>query len=502
MNATSLFNALPAALQEQVRKWRVRKKSTPLESRLYIYSIVLDPFLFFVILDRLTVGFSLTASRGFQLAFYAVLLLRFVWLKKQFDIPALKKYWDFFLLFLIYSVFVYSLAIFFDFNFILKNQAGETDTSTAFAEFISGAKVRPFIEFFVLLLTAFHYFWFGPRMIKTREHYQFLCSTFLLVCYISLAIGFINFLCALLLGQNLMPRHLVEYLYAEPSFSGARFQGLAGEPRDAFGQLTLFLVVFYFLLKTGTIDLNNNKSKAIIMLSIAALALTLSASGMVSFAMFIGMYIAYDLWTRFTPKKIMIAITALLFGIGLAILSVTYVERFALYVETFSDILVLIEGVDELPPLLLTQLNNFYPLIHWFKSCLGADLNVCFFGGGLGTSFALNSQFYTEGLNNPHSYISRLLPELGIVGMGFFICLFLNPVFKQLSKVSRRLSQFNPSIVRLIKISLLALLASVLGHKSNNLYFGLLIVVMGLHFYDRKACEHQVKSPTGNLLHA
>jgi len=502
MNAVALFWAMPRAIREQFRIWKSTKKMTSIGSRLYIYSIVFDPFLFFVIADRLTVGFSLTLSRGIQVIFYSLLIFRFFGLKKKSDVFTLNSYWNFFLIFLVYVFSVYLVSFVLGFNFVLKNSATQTDTSTAFAAFLSGPSVRPFIELFVLIFTISHYFWVGPRILKTKEHFQFLCSSFLLLCYISLALGLISFISALLFGQNLLPRHFVEYLYPEPSYSGVRFQGLAGEPRDAFGQVVMFIVMFYFFTKICVVQLNEATNKSVIFISLTALVLTFSASGIASMGLFIGMYSVYNLATRLTIKNLMTSAAVIVFGVVLTVLSVTYVERIALYFETFSDIYTLIEEVEDLPFMVLSQLNNFYPVIYWFKSCIGESFGVCFFGGGLGTSFALNTRFYTEGLSNPHSYISRLLPELGIFGMFLFFWLFLSPVFKQIGGVARSITTFNPPTARIIKISLLALLAAVLGHKSNNLYLGLLMITLGLHFYGQAGLTDPAKGPSGKSPYA
>lgn len=491
MNIVNFFSAIPRAFREQLLIWKLSKKATSSVTRFYIYSIVLDPFLFFLIFDRLSVGFSLSLSRGFQVIFYVSLIINLLRLKKKIDFAALNKYWDFVLIFIIYLVGIYGVGMLVGFNFTYENMFTQSDTRTVFAEFLSSASIRPFIEFFIFILTLFHYFWLGPRVVKTKENFQFFCSSLLLLCYISLTLGLINFISALIFNQNLLPRHLAEYFYDAPSYSGVRFQGLAGEPRDAFGQLVMFIVIFYFLTKINIVKLKKHLNNNIILISLIALTLTFSTSGMVGFGIFIAMYFVYDLSTKFTLKKLLTALTLVIFGIAITITAILYVERFAMYFDTFKNIFSLIDDSEELPYMVLTQLNNFYPLIYWIKSCMGESLGVCFFGGGFGTSFALNSKYYAEGLSNPHSYISRLLPELGIFGMGFFIFLFLSPVFNQISNSAPIISA---STVRIIKISLLFLLAAVLGHKSNNLYLGLLIISLGLHFLNKNFIMSPTKS--------
>ena len=104
MRLVNLFTAIPHAIREQLLVWKFSKKNTETISRFYIYSIVLDPFLFFVIFDRLTFGFSLTLSRLFQVFFYLLLIVNLVGLKRNSDVVILNKYWRLFLIFIIYCL--------------------------------------------------------------------------------------------------------------------------------------------------------------------------------------------------------------------------------------------------------------------------------------------------------------------------------------------------------------------------------------------------------------
>jgi hypothetical protein len=253
--------ALPRALHEQLLIWKLSKKATSSLSRFYIYSVVLDPFLFFLILDRISVGFSLTLSRVFQVIFYILLIINLIGLKKKCDVSILSRYWNYLSFFILYLICVYGVGLLLGFNFIFRNSVLQTDTSTVFAEFLSSASVRPSVEFIIFILTVFHYFWMGPRVVKTKENFQFLCSSFLLLCYFSLVLGLINFFLVYVFDQNLLARHFVEYFHATTSYSGARFQGLAGEPRDAFGQLVVFIVLFYLFTKIHIVRLKNNLQK-------------------------------------------------------------------------------------------------------------------------------------------------------------------------------------------------------------------------------------------------
>jgi hypothetical protein len=464
-------------------QWKDSSKHTPIISRLYIYSIIFDPFLFFVLLDRLTVGFSFTLSRFFLFVFYAVLVIKVLRIKKKPSEPIFGAYIKLIGIFFTYAALAGVAAAILDYSFIQRAIETDRDTRSQLAQLLSYPSTRIIVEYLALALTLFHYLFMAPRMILAFEHYKFLIYSFLLLCLLSLFLGFLNFGSAVIFGYNLFPRHFVEYLYADPSFSGARFQGLAGEPRDAVGQLALFGVSLLFLRRFGVIDWPIRRWTSILILTILAASLTLSASGVVGAGIFVLLVAVYQLFgARVTPSRLFYFILLILVLGGIFAVAVEKVDRFALYIEQFSNIIEQVNEGQSFSPIVMTQLNNFYPLIFWMNSCTSGGVGVCFFGGGFGSSFALNSQVYAEGLSNPNSYISRLLPELGLVGFCLFLCMILWPLFYAIRVRSRCLMGVGDKSVYYLKVSILLLLATVLAHKSNNFYMLVVIVLMGFKF--------------------
>jgi len=441
--------------------------------------------MFFVIIDRLTAGFSLTLSRLFLVAFYAMLLAGSLRLKKRPNEPSFYVYLKLACIFFAYAALAGAFAVLLDYSFIQRAAATDSDTGTRLAQVLSYPATRVGIEHFTLAFTLFHYFFIGPRMILSVEHYRFLTSSFLLLCLCSLFLGLLSFGSAAIFGQNLLPRHFVEYFYAEPSFSGVRFQGLAGEPRDAVGQLASFGVALMFLRRFGVVDSLSGSYRWLLLLAVIAALLTLSASGIVGFAIFMLMFSVFQLFgARIDARRFIYFLLLTVSGAAVLVFGVERVERLALYTENFSNIVEQVNEGAQFSPIVMAQLNNFYPLIFWSNSCMEHDVGVCLFGGGFGSSFALNSHVYTEGLNNAHSYVSRLLPELGLVGFGLFLFLMVWPLFSAIRIHSRRLVDVSGQSVHFLKIGILLSLATVLAHKSNNFYILAVIVIMGLRFAD------------------
>lgn len=322
MNLNTSLNAIPAEIKEQFRLWRNAKRVTPLLTRLYVYSIIFDPFLFFIIADRITVGFSLSVSRLFMFLFYGFWFFRLFRAKAVTPFVALNKYWILFMLFFAYVLVFNFLSFLLGENYMLKLVAHDDDGTSDVAIFLAYPYVRLCLELASFCLTIFHYFWVGPRMLIKRDGYYFLCSSFLLICYISFAFGLINYSSALLLGQNIYPRHLAEYISSSPSFSGVRFQGLAGEPRDAFVQLVLFFVLFKFLCVVGIVNLKHSYVSFITLLTFTCLVLTISASGLFGVAVFGILFAARQTLYNFSLKNI--AASAVLSIIVVVILAVSF----------------------------------------------------------------------------------------------------------------------------------------------------------------------------------
>jgi hypothetical protein len=471
---------------EQWETWRKGCRSTPLLARLYIGSVVFDPFLFFVLADRLTVGFSLSLSRVFTVGFYAILAARSFRIYKDSSASVINNSYRLLMSFFVFIAASYIIGLLGGFDFISQLRSTENDAQTSFAKFVALPESRSIIEFIVFFATIFHYFWVGPRIINNEERYRALCSAFILLSIISVVVGVVNLFFAMYLGFNILPRHLAEFFYESPSFSGARFQGLAGEPRDAFGQIILFLTIVYFLIKSGYVRSVSLYFRPLFLLCLLFMAMTVSASGIIAIAIFVGLWVAHKNLRIFTVRNAFAFAAVIGFVVAILYTAINYIERFEQYYKAFSSILDLFESPDSLPPLVLTQANNFYPLIVWFNSCMSNNFFVCINGGGFGSSFALNSQIYSEGLNNPHSLVSRLLPETGIIGFSLYCMALLWPCFRALSNLFRTKAGLGNSEAKNIKVFLLALLASGLAHKSNNVYVGLLIVGLGLSFWQTK----------------
>jgi hypothetical protein len=495
MKISDFYYAFSYAFKEQYQLWLRSRRATSTLTRLYIYSIAFDPFLFFLLADRITLGFSMGLSRLFIITFYLLWFFNMFRLRLFSPLKHLNNFWKIFCIFILYAILLNLLLIATEKSFLSMMVLGGDDTATAFALFLNGTYIRVSMELFILIFVISHYFWVASKIITKTEHFEFLCATFLLLCYVSLLVGLLNIFLAYTFDYNFLPRHLAEYFYEEPSLSGVRFKGLAGEPRDAFGQLVLFLVAFKFMRLIGLVKISTTHFSLINILTFLAIFLTFSASGFVAIFIFTFLFLILQVLSKFTIEKFILSIYIFSVLTLLTFISFEFIDRLVIYKDAFIDLFELLESGDELPSLIMTQFVNIYPVLYWWQSCSALNFWTCFLGGGIGTSFALNSIYYNEGINNANSYMSRLIPELGALGFFLFLYVCLIVPLKQVNIIVRRSNLFEKNHFKFFPLFILALFSVVMAHKSNIMYFGYLILFVGLHFFNWRI---QARSATLN----
>lgn len=431
-----------------------------MECKLFVWSIVLEPLLFFVMSDSLYTGIHITLARTLQVIFLIIFACKFVKAKHGFLLPNLtNKYYLFFTAYfclLIISSFVG--AVFYG-SYDLKNIQGNDHVFRFFLEFI-------------ILLYYFFYFVIIPRYILTSK----LKVLYLLKCierafYFCLILGFLDLFFAYF-GSGFIPRHLVD----TPSWVsvGVRFHGIAGEPRDAFPYLIFGLLIIK--IKASLLD---QKTPWILLpMVVLALLSTQSGSGVVGIALGAVIFALFNFnLTRLSAGKLK-AIFAIILTLGLVVYSVSQTDRLREYYFAFLDINDLLSSGAELPYLVVVQSNNIFPLWVTLQNLLNFNLLPVLFGSGMGSSAIVNSNLGDFGglIANAHAQITRTIFESGLVGLWLYILFFYTPfkaLLKHLPKVNR---QF-------FYIVFFMLLGTSLGHRSTTIFVFTGIVISICHIW-------------------
>ena len=431
---------------------------TPLINRIYIWSVVLETLLFFVISDRLTAGIGGNVSRILQgIVLIAIMLQYFIkpvgfWIKNIAN-----QFYQNYLIYLGIAIIAGLVGVV---SGSYESSVSLTSGQSYFANLLNSTAVRPIFEY-VIAIYYFIYFIVLPcYMLKTEAALLNFFSVFRTMFIISLVVGFVDLAFAVG-GINLVPRNIADWVYV-----GARFHGLAGEPREAFVYLFFGLAILHLEAYMKKRSLN----KFLVIAIIAAAIMTQSASGLIGLAIFLGLYTIYSFTKAVNIRTIFLMIAIPTLVVTLIYVSIINSPRLTAYLESTSDLWFILESGNELPIYMLMQSPNIYPLYDLTVKARELNILPILIGSGLGSASVINNQYspHAGDLINPHSQLVRTLFESGIVGTLFFIMSFVYPV-KRLTKYIATRDR------RIFMILTLLLMGCFLGHRSAApfIYLGL-----------------------------
>jgi len=422
-------------------------------NKLYIWSILMDPLLFFTISDRSITGVGLNLGRVLQIIFLIFFITNRLF-QGKLTIEKLTSNMNYeYGLFFIFSIFsgIYGLLS----GSYVMNKTFDSHT------ILNHYQIRPFFEFFISLYYYYYYVVLQRYMIKNHDGIQYFFKIFKFMFFSCLTIGFIDLLFDIH-GVELVPRHMSDWRHV-----GQRFHGLAGEPRQAFVYLIFGLSVFY-LNKYWLID--NSKNILFILVILIAAYYTRSASGLVGIVF--GIILILMFLTR-SIKKIIISMTILMILGTFIYINISFNERINVYLSgiprTYQQLTIgrVMDG-----PLSM-QMNNIYPVWDRWLDLINLNIIPVFFGTGYGTASILNNN---KGKNmgemaNPNSHLVRSLYATGILGTFLFIIAFIKPI-KRLTFLAKDRN--------LILLLMLLNLGSFFGHRSSSvfIFLGITIVVL------------------------
>jgi hypothetical protein len=436
-----------------------------LVNRVYVWSVVIESLLFFVIGNQLATGINITVGKALQIVVVVLLLLGRLAYGREIKIvnltsPAYKYFTAFFALAIVSGI-VGAL----NGGYVLNASYVPEYASTAIARLIRGPATRPFFEY-AILAYYFVYFTVLPRyLLRGDEGKTYFFRIFRLAFTVCLGLGFIDLALEGLFGYSWIPRDMFEGRHV-----GFRFHGLAGEPRDAFVYLMFGLAMlnlYEYWRKRGRV------SRTWIGVVFVAAIFTQSASGM------LGLLFAVLLMIGASFKELSVRHVVWLGGTIIVIFAVVLVSiqsspRIQYYLAQASPLFEALETGMAPPSVIAQQMVNIYPVWDLYTKTAQGNIGPLLIGSGLGSASAVNNNLLGgHELANPNSEIIRLLYECGILGTLLLILAFIYPVRIVTSslgaKVKRRF---------LIYTCLLA--GCFLAHRSTTafIYLGMFLVVM------------------------
>jgi hypothetical protein len=442
-----------------------RGRRVPWLAKLYAWSIILDPLLFFQLFPQSVIGITGNASRLAQIAVIGMSLARLSLAtgsragRVRFVRPTKPLYRN-------YAAY-YALAIVAGIIGALSGAYAvsgvASSAGSAAANFVDSPAMRPLVEY-VIAAYYFVYFTILPQYFLTEDgSIEYFFRAFRRVFYLCLVVGGLD-LVLVSIGINVVPRALYD-----GTFVGFRFHGIAGEPRDAFVYMFFALAVLHLDAFYHGARLNRRW----IAVALTAALLTQSASGLLGLVLFAGLYAVYTL-PRMRPIRV-VQLALVTVAVVIVVYEATiHTPRLMAYVDAASGIWAALESGDALPPLIALQFTNFFPLYDLYVKLRHFDWTPVLIGSGFGSASAANTHYvdaFAE-LSNPASQLVRTAYESGIIGTVVFIRAFTRPVTYLTERVAaKRRNEF--------LVFTLLLVGCFLAHRSSTafIYVGLVIAV-------------------------
>lgn len=430
-----------------------------LVSRIYIWSIMFEPLMFFVLKSNIFNLFTtLSLSRILQVL--VLTLLAFSFILKAINRNKIIIINNFFpenkylILFYIMSIFSvlfgliygsYNLPKVFDQSFLYKNPY----------------LLRSFFEYFILLYNIIYFVILPKQLIKSKYELDYLFKTFKFFLFVTIFIGYADYIVYLISSIDLLGRNMSD------GFSvGNRFHGLGGEPRQA-AVLMMFYISLYILYCSY---FNLKIQKWIIFLLTLSLPLTGSMSLFVSVILVLIFLIIFRL---ITFKLIIIA--------SFIVLLMLFNDRINLYIDNILNVIDNFTLDEDLPYMIYKQRGSFYPLYDMYIDFQNLQLVTVLFGNGLGSAAAINNLYYGDylGISNPNSQGVRLLFEHGVIGSVIFFISMIWPIKFLGKNVDDRTKKF-------CLVGMIIVLAATLSVRSPVIFIYLGVMMLFLSSKEKR----------------
>ena len=429
-------------------------RHTTFLEKIFIWSLITEPFKYFILSSPALIGISLTLSKSLQLVFLIGYLFNFIFRGK--GIPKINPFdrnYAYLTLFIIVSLIagIYGFL------------SGQYHINT-FNVSTTSINKRAFFEIFIILY-YYLYFLILPIYIirsKVQLSYFFLWTNKLI--YFVVALGLIEFICYQFLSTNLIPRHLTDSNWVDV---GNRFHSILGEPRHAFVYL-VFSIAFLYLRQAVT-----NKKLSYIYLSILILCciLTKAFSGVAGIIFGI---ILLAIYTKISFKNLIAFFLISIVSFVAIVISVKYSVRIDNY---YQMLLTLPDEISKvpLPYFLHAQAPELIPLWLFANRIIDVDLIYVLIGSGIASSsYAINNFLSTFMVgNNPNAQLVRLVYDAGVIGTYLYLMVLINPIRRFLRLINFRNYQ-------VVWISSILLIGASFGVRSNLpfIYSGILLAII------------------------
>lgn len=412
-------------------------------AKLYVWSVLLHPLLFFYIAHEQTIGIGGNIAKILELIVCLCIFFCFIFVK-SYTIKIIlntRVYWVYFF----YSIVVGLIGLLFGYYHI-----NESSSIASGQGFFNLRAIRPLTEYVITIFYFVYFVVLGAHFLSNDRIINYFFKVFFFLFYSNLILGFIDLFFTYFYNFDLIHVSLIR-----DSSTSLRFHGLSGEPRDAFVYLIFGIGIIYLY---DAWKMKKKRRPILISSSILAIMLTASVSGILGLIIAVVFFALHSISTL-NIKKILIVLIISSIILILIYLNLIYFSRYEKYIVEMSGLFNnLLSNADMSDSIFLGQLPNIYPLFARYLELSELNILPTFFGTGIGSESIINVNMSNTSDNvlNPHSQVIRLFYSSGIIGSIIYVMAFYLPVYK-ISKIYK--SEVFIYLVLLI-------LGSSLGHRS------------------------------------
>jgi hypothetical protein len=433
----------------------LKTKQPLLLEKLFVWSVVLEPMLYFLLFNVNITGFGTNLSRLLQVLVIIGLLFRLLIRRGNIFFPnPINNQYLFIWLYFISIIFstILGLTLFNSYDFQLNNRIVS----------------RPIIEVIIIIYTIVYFIFFTIYFLKEKKVIDYFFKIFHRLFLLSFIIGLLDFGGQYFFKYDLISRHLID-----SADVGMRFHGLFGEPRDAFGALMLWIAMFYlrdyWTAKKGT------NIKVVFLIFIVGL-LTFSLSAIVSIIFSTSLIIVFGFKYLSSLHKIKL-FCLLLIVATITSVSVAKSLRLEKYVGSLGSLYKELSENKQISGRYKDQRVDVVPLWERWTEVREFNIIPTIIGTGIASSSFANmrhklsidygSDVYYD-IESPRSNFVRIFFDTGILGVFLFIFIFLSVLRMNNIKSNR------------ILILTLILLGCFFAHRSYIpfIFLGVLISVI------------------------
>jgi hypothetical protein len=387
-------------------------------AKLFVWSILLHPLLFFDIAHEHLIGIGGQIAKILDLIVCLCVFFCFIFFKSytiKIDLNT-RLYWIYFFYTIVVGLFGFLFGYY---------SVNESSFITSGHGFFNLRAIRPVTEYVITIFYFVYFVVLGAHFLSNDRTINYFFKIFFFLFYANLILGFLDLFFTYFYNIDLVPVSLIR-----DSTTSIRFHGLAGEPRDAFVYLIFGIGMIYLY---DAWKMQKKQRPILISSSILAIMLTASVSGIIGLIISIVFFVFYSIST-FNSKKILMIMTISFIILILIYLNVRYgYNRYASYLHELPGLFNnLRSNADMSNVIFLGQLPNIYPLFARYLELSELNILPTFFGTGIGSESIININFIrpSDNVLNPHSQAIRLFYSSGIIGSILYVMAFFLPVYK------------------------------------------------------------------------